>query len=52
LSLSFTEWLLTEPRDPDREALVSGYVDTLLDLILEEDKGVQKSALSNFQMFL
>jgi hypothetical protein len=49
LSVSFVEWLLTtsEASDPSMQKLIHAYLERMLSLCLDSDKGVQKAALSN-----
>lgn len=46
-SHSFVEWLISQD-----DGLFVAYFDKLLSLLADEDKGVQKSALSNIQLVL
>ena len=43
---SFNEWLLNQT-DNHTTALIPRYIDIILSLISDSDKGIQKSALSN-----
>jgi hypothetical protein len=46
-SLSFTDWILNQ-----EESLYMLYIDKILMLMDDNDKSVQKSALSNFSLLL
>lgn len=48
---NFNEWLLNQTDSPTI-ALIPRYIDIILSLILDKDKGIQKSALSNLQNIL
>jgi len=43
---NFNEWLLNQT-DNHTTVLIPRYIDIILTLILDSDKGIQKSALSN-----
>jgi len=47
MSHSFTEWLINQ-----ENTLFFAYVDRILALVVEDEKSVQKSAMSNLQLLL